>query len=161
MGAFRNIDAGDVATVRAMLCAAFDTEDEADLVEALRASGDMEYEWVLDGPEGPVAYAALSRMRAPEGWLCLAPVAVWPAAQGQGHGLRLMQKIVHWASAAPDARRIVVLGSVPFYEKAGFSNARAARLETPYPVAHTLYLGPGNDCPSARLVYPAAFDDLD
>jgi putative acetyltransferase len=52
---------------------------------------------------------------------------------------------------------VTVLGQVAFYERAGFSAARAARLTSPYPVAQTLIAGPGDDAPEAGLIYPAAF----
>ncbi|WP_254683376.1 GNAT family N-acetyltransferase [Phaeobacter sp. LSS9] len=67
-----------------LLKSAFPTDAEARLVRQLRADGDMIFEsrkpW--DGKVG--GYLALSRMSAPEGWACLAPMAVRPEWQGGG-----------------------------------------------------------------------------
>jgi putative acetyltransferase len=61
-----------------------------------------------------------------------------------------------WASAAKQT--IVVLGNPGFYEKAGFSRALAAQLDTPYPSEFTMMMGPHADPPKTTLVYPKAFD---
>lgn len=61
-----------------LLVAAFDTPAEAKLVRQLCNDGAMAIELVKPW-EGKVgAYVALTRMQAPEGWLCLAPIAVRP-----------------------------------------------------------------------------------
>ena len=128
-----------------------------------------------DGGVG--AYAALSRMRSPAGWACLAPLAVLPRLQRGASppplmagdprwrlGSRLASEIAQWTTM-PDQREaprlpraVVVLGSVPFHERAGFSAARAAKLRSPYPIENTLLASPGDDAPEATLIYPAAFD---
>ncbi len=160
------------AEVDALLKASFEGDEEVQLVHRLRQDGDMAQEMVLS-VEGRIAgYAALSRMRQPEGWLCLAPVAVWPEFQrgaaapaGQGKkdwqiGRRLVSDLVA-ATKHPEFGgnpAIVVLGQPEFYEKCGFSRARAARLKSPYPVEYTLLAAPGSDVPAETLVYPAAFD---
>ncbi|MHA6345572.1 GNAT family N-acetyltransferase [Roseivivax sp. CAU 1761] len=103
----------------------------------------------------PVAYLALSQMRGPKGWLCLAPVAVAPPHQGRGIGRRAVGMVAAWARAA--GQTVVVLGETGFYERAGFSLARAQNLTSPYPVDHTLIARPGEDAPAETLVYPEAF----
>jgi len=55
---------------------------------------------------------------------------------------------------------IVVLGDVSFYERAGFSAARAAKLTSIYPVDNLLLAGPGTDAPEKTLVYPSSFEGL-
>ena len=97
-------------------------------------------------------------MLSPKGWLCLAPVAVHPDLQGRGIGKRMIGMLAEWARLA--GRTVVVLGEVPFYERGGFSAARAANLTGPYPIEHTLLAGPGNDTPEAELIYPKAFSAL-
>lgn len=158
--------------VDALLRAAFEGEEEVELVHRLRQDGDMALELVKPWSGRIAGYAALSRMRQPEGWLCLAPVAVWPEFQrgaktprdqDKRHwqiGRRLVSELV---AAAKDADfdkipAIVVLGQPEFYEKCGFSRARAARLTTPYPVEFTMLAAPGDDIPAETLVYPAVFD---
>jgi putative acetyltransferase len=144
--------------VDALLRAVFDTGVEADLVLQLRSRGEMLAEVTLPGPDGIGAYAGLSAMLSPAGWICLAPVAVWPALRSQGLGSRVVQMALDWASAR-DAT-LVVLGDPDWYGARGFSQHRARNLKSPYPLDFTLLAGPGADAPFETLVYPAAFDQL-
>lgn len=158
-GFCRPMKRGEEAAVTDLLARAFGAEDEVALVQALRNEGAMAGEMVLPGADGEiVGYYALSAMRAPEGWLCLAPVAVDPGWQGQGHGRRMIGQLTAWAAAT--MHYVVVLGQVGFYARAGFDPARAARLQSPYPAEHMLLAGPGADVPDCALIYPAAFDAL-
>lgn len=155
-GFMREMHRGEEHQVDALLRRAFGGPDEARLVARLRKTGAIAGEMVVPTGDQVTAYAALSAMRAPEGWLCLAPVAVDPAAQGQRLGTRLVGMIAEWARLS--GVHVVVLGEVGFYQRAGFSAARAARLSTPYPVEHTLLAGTGDDAPHETLIYPAAFE---
>ncbi len=160
------------AEVDALLRAAFDGDAEVELLHKLRRDGDIEVEFVKPWGRRIAGYAALSRMRQPEGWLCLAPVAVWPefqrgATAPAGQDKRYWQigrRLVSELAAAAKLREfdkipaIVVLGQPEFYEKCGFSRARAARLTSPYPVEFTMLAAPGDDVPEETLIYPAAFD---
>lgn len=145
--------------VERLLRAAFESRDEADLVTRLRNDKDLAGEIVLEEKMNLVGYAALSKMASPEGWFCLAPVAVEPEVQGRGHGKALLRLVLKWA-AERDAT-VVVLGNTEFYGEYGFSQARAARLQTRYPVKYTMLAGSGGDAPKETLIYPSAFDDLD
>lgn len=185
----RAMRAEEEGDVDALLRAAFPGPDEAALVRALRRDGAMVREFVQPWAGRIGAYAAISRLVAPEGWFCLAPVAVLPEWQrgalgrlpdGQVRGefrfgTRLVSGIAalfndsggvearNRASAGQSLARapmLVVLGDPGFYGRCGFSQARAARLETRYPVDHLLLAGPGEDVLAVRLVYPAAFDGL-
>lgn len=170
----RAMQAGEEDEVDALLRAAFPGPGEADLVRALRRDGAMIGEFVQPWAGRIGAYAAVSRMVEPAGWGCLAPVAVWPEWQrGRlaprpelrrqfAFGTRLVRAIVdHLRGGVPRMpSHLVVLGDPGFYGRCGFSLERAARLETPYPVDHTLLAGPGEDVPAVKLVYPAAFDSL-
>lgn len=174
--------------VDALLRDAFPTGGEARLVRRLRADGDMLYEaqkpWL--GQIG--GYFALSRMRAPEGWACLAPMAVRPEWQGGAlaenypnmeeggpedelnrgpwrfgtrmlQELRLLYEIPSGEVQARLPKTIVVLGKPTFYGRFGFSRARAQKLRSPYPIEYTLILRRGDDSPDETLIYPAAFSD--
>ena len=154
----REMRAGEETQVEQLLQKAFRGNDEARLVRLLRKEGVMAGESVVAEDGRIVGYFALSEFVKPKGWLCLAPVAVLPERQGQGIGRRMMGMLSEWARLA--GKTVVVLGQVPFYERGGFSAARAAKLTTPYPVEHTLLAGPGQDVPEAELVYPAAFAGL-
>ncbi len=175
----REMRAGEADEVDALLRAAFGGPEEAELVRALRAEGAMVVELVLHWTGRIGAYAAISRMVAPAGWGCLAPVAVrpewqrgalWDGDRPTGHrghwqlGTRLVRGLVEGLTAQrgrpgiPDT--LVVLGEPAFYERCGFSQARAARLGSPYPASHMMVARPGDDVPEATLAYPVAFAAL-
>ena len=165
--------------IDALLRAAFGRPDEADLVRRLRADGDVWAELVIRWQGVIAAHAALGRMRAPRGWACLAPLAVLPRCQNGAaappgmrgtHAFRFGTRLAQWSILIGETAwkgdlggrfpaAIVVLGSVPFYERAGFSAARARNLRSPFPVEHTLLAEAGHDAPEATLVYPRAFDE--
>lgn len=149
---------GDEPAVDDLLTRAFGSDAEADLVHALRRAGDIAGEVVLPFQGGVVGYYALSRMRAPEGWLCLAPVAIAPDWQGSGHGRRMIGMLSEWARRS--GTFVVVTGQLPFYSRAGFSAERAARLTLPDPGTQTLLAGPGEEAPQLDLIYPKVFQAL-
>ena len=161
----RQMRADEVEAVDVLLRAAFPGPEEAALVRQLRADGAMVAEFVMGGAVD-LAYAAISRMEAPEGWLCLAPVAVTPAAQGRRIGSRLVRLVVEAVrggilpKAGDDLPTLVVLGEPSFYTRAGFSLERAARLTSPYPISHTLIARAGDDVPERQLIYPPAFGNV-
>ena len=161
-----------------LLVAAFETPAEAKLVRQLRKDGAMAVELVTPW-EGKIgAYIALSRMQAPDGWLCLAPMAVRPEWQdgalapslGQERhfrfGSRLLRQLALAYESGLFAKRfgkdvsIVVLGKPSFYQRAGFNLDRAQNLTSPYPLEYTLILRHGEDAPEVTLVYPLAFEAL-
>jgi putative acetyltransferase len=147
---FRDTDA---EAVEALLLAAFGGPGEAGLVRALRASGALAVELVLPWEGRIIAHVGLSRMVAPDGWLCLAPLAVAEAWRGRRLGVRMAKAAVSLAVG----RTVVVLGEPAFYARAGFSVARAAGLVSPYGSSQTLIARPGDDMPEGELIYPAAF----
>ncbi|PIE13412.1 MAG: GNAT family N-acetyltransferase [Rhodobacterales bacterium] len=151
----RELHPGEETAVEQLLQKAFRGNDQAALVRHLRKQGDMAGEQVLPLGERIIGYYALSHMKSPKGWLCLAPVAIHPDYQGQGHGRRMIGQLTEWARLA--RAHVVVLGEPGFYEKAGFSHARAARMTSPYPISHTLLAGPGEQAPEVTLTYPSAF----
>ncbi|WP_245882506.1 GNAT family N-acetyltransferase [Yoonia sediminilitoris] len=152
----RELRRGEERQVNDLLCAAFDGPAEAELVRRLRKERSIAGETVLPWEDEIVGYFALSHMRRPKGWICLAPVAIKPDLQGRGYGKRMMGLLSEWARLSRTP--VVVLGSVGFYEKAGFSQAKAANLTSPYPIANTMLAGMDKPAPAQRLVYPAAFD---
>ena len=150
--------ASDHAAIDSLLRAAFPTPAEVALVQALRHAGALEMEMVLPDETALAGYLALSRMQAPAGWLCLAPLAIAPQWQGRGLGRRLTKAALKLTGIK--GQTVTVLGNPDFYSRCGFSQSRAARLTSPYPVAHTLIAGPGEDAPETTLIYPAAFAEL-
>jgi putative acetyltransferase len=174
----RGMRAGEEDAVDTLLRAAFPGPEEAGLVRALRRDGAMLSEAVVPWRDRIGAYAAISRMVAPQGWACLAPVAVqpewqrgalWKTSIDRGpkedwqFGTRLvsaltMQFVETWPRL-PNGypTTLVVLGEPAFYERCGFSRARAARLTSPYPLSHMMIARRGDDVPEETLVYPSAF----
>ncbi|MBJ3762584.1 N-acetyltransferase [Maribius pontilimi] len=141
----------DWAAIEGLLCVAFGQQDESDLVAALRRDRAIARERIAVMDARIVGYAALSAMRAPAGWLCLAPVAVQPERQGGGIGSALVRTLLAGAEGP-----VVVLGDPEFYGRLGFSAGAARNLVSPYPLSHTLLAGL-DGAPADRLIYPAAF----
>ncbi|HRN84400.1 MAG TPA: N-acetyltransferase [Hyphomicrobium sp.] len=83
--------------IRALLCAAFPTTAEADLVDRLREDGDVAFALVALEGDAVVSHVVLSPMSAPMRALGLGPVAVAPSRQGQGVGRRLIEAALECA----------------------------------------------------------------
>ena len=67
--------------IDALLRAAFGRPDEAQIVARLREDGDLLTEAVKPWQGVIAGFAALSWMKEPSGWACLAPLAVLPRMQ--------------------------------------------------------------------------------
>lgn len=154
----RDMRRGEEGAVDALLKLAFGGVAEAKLVHRLRKDRVIAGENVLSCEGEIIGYFALSKMRGPKKWLCLAPMAIHPDWQRKRHGQRMVGLLSEWARLA--GCTVVVLGPVGFYERAGFSQARAAGLISPYPVEQTLLAGPGQGAPVQTLIYPKAFSAL-
>ena len=117
--------------------AAFAGEDEAGLVERLRADGLVRLSLVaVDGGEviGHVLFTALPVEvdgRAVDA-LALAPLAVRPDRQGEGIGSRLMEAgLVELKRRGHGA--VIVVGHPGYYPRFGFSADLARKLASPFP----------------------------
>ncbi len=150
-GFIRPATPADLTAIDALLLAACPTAVARDLVRDLRAGGAIRGEQVIPLGTGVIGYYALSAMRAPAGWLCLAPVAIAPDWQGRGHGRRLVAQLAAWADAT--GTPVVATGPAQFLTRSG---CRATDL-MPDQAAPTLIAGAGGVTPSAALRYPAAF----
>ena len=117
---------------------AFGREDEARLVDAVRASTEFVAELSLVAVDatrivGHIMFSGI-RIRSAERIvpaLALAPVAVLPEHQNQGigsalirHGLAESTRLGH--------RIVIVVGHPTYYPRFGFSSARARGLEAPF-----------------------------
>ena len=129
----------DRAAIRGVLRAAFPSEAEAGLVEALRGDRDMLVELVHEGAGGVDGYVAASAMRAPAGTAGLAPVAVAPEAQGRGIGGALVRAAVE-ALRRDGIGAVFVLGAPAYYGRFGFSVARARGFVSAYPAEYMMAL---------------------
>jgi putative acetyltransferase len=160
----RSETAGDDAGIRQVNQAAFGTSEEADLVDALRADGDMLISTVAELDERIVGHVLFSRMaidtvEALIPAVALAPMAVAPPHQRQGIGGRLIANGLETLRARGE-RVVIVVGHPTYYPRFGFSSVRGRALEHPFaPDAFmVLELAPGAlDGTRGRVKYPPAF----
>ncbi|GAA2548973.1 putative N-acetyltransferase YhbS/ketosteroid isomerase-like protein [Neomicrococcus aestuarii] len=118
--------AGDEADIHGINAAAFPTEEEADLVNALRKNPEA---WMpglsmlsCDG-DRPVGYALLTRCYVGETpALALAPCAVLPEYQFTGAGSAAITAVLN-AARAQGEKYVVVLGHHEYYPRFGFKRA--------------------------------------
>ena len=170
----------DALGIRAVNEAAFGQADEADLVDALRAAGEVVVSLVADSrgsvlrgvpPRAPrlralVGHILFSRLRLQTAGgvrqaAALAPMAVRPDWQRQGVGGNLVRDgLDQCRRAGVDA--VVVLGHPDYYPRFGFSPKAAANLRAPYsgPAFMALELTPGALSGGGSVRYPDAFARL-
>ena len=153
----------DGSAVRSLVIAAFDQRVEADLVDALRDSGDVVISLVAERDGRIVGHIVLSKLQAPHRCLALAPVSVAPSEQNRGIGSSLIWDSI--ARARGDGwRAVFVLGDPKYYERFGFSSAVAGKFKTNYPKPYfmALELLPSslND-QSGEVIYASPFRALE
>jgi putative acetyltransferase len=155
--------ADDRAAIWRIHAAAFSSRAEADLVDRLRADGDLVLSFV--GIEGGqlVGHVAFSKMQAPFRALGMAPVAVEASFRRQGIAARLIEAGL--SAARGDGWEVVfVLGNPDYYGRFGFRAAAAAPFESPYAGPHFMALalqsGP-LPAPNGVVSYAPAFSALD
>ena len=126
----------DLEGIREVNRLAFRQEDEARLVDALRAGGYTRLSLVaLDGERvvGHILFSDLPILTS-QGTLsslALATMAVLPARQRQGIGSRLVREGLRACTEAGH-RIVVVLGHPDYYPRFGFSARLAERLQAPF-----------------------------
>ena len=154
----------DAAAIREVNRAAFPSDEEADLVDALRASDA----WidglsiVAEDSEGTVvAHALLSRCHidgAPA--LALAPCAVLPRVQRTGAGSATIRAGLEAARALGE-NLVVVVGHPEYYRRLGFTPASGFGIHASFDVADealmALPLDPSAATPRGTIAYPAPF----
>jgi putative acetyltransferase len=118
--------------IRELLCTAFPTSDEADLVNELRDAGALTISLVAIDQGTVIGHIAFSPVtidpgRHPISLLGLAPLAVAPSAQGRGLGSKLVDEGLRACSQA-GCDGVVVLGAPDFYQRFGFRSASERRL---------------------------------
>lgn len=128
---------GDRDAVRRVNEAAFDTPAEADLVDALRESGEIAPDLCLVAVDHGtvVGHICFSRARLGEDGpeiLALAPMAVDPARQNEGIGSELVREGLLRAEET-ELPLVVVLGHPDYYPRFGFDPASAYGVVCPYP----------------------------
>ena len=150
------------AQVYDLVSSAFGQQDESDLVKALRDGDHVAASMIAVRDRVIVGHVLLSKLKSPEGFLALAPVAVDPAQQRQGIGNALIKRAIAKVRAE-GWLGIFLLGDPAYYTRFGFRVEGAAKFETPYPKNYfmALELSPGALAKtSGSVVYPAPFSDL-
>lgn len=125
----------DHAAIRRINTDAFPTAAEADLVDQLRADGDVLIELLAELAGEPVGCIQFSPLRLdgdpPVSAAALAPVAVAPPLQGRGVGAALIRAGVD-ACRQHGLLAVVVLGDPAYYPRFGFSHDAARAIHDPF-----------------------------
>lgn len=153
----------DQTAVRAINLAAFETSEEADLVDALRADPAWidGLSMVSANEQGdPVGYALLTRAQIGEvPALCLAPCAVLPVYQRKGAGSAVISAALQ-AATDRDESFVIVLGHPHYYPRFGFTRASGFGIsisaDVPDEALMVLSLD-GHTPPSGLIRYAAPF----
>lgn len=156
----------DIASVRRINLAAFETAEEADLVDTLR--GDPA--WIdglsmiskTDGGDA-AGYALLTRCHIGDtAALCLGPCSVPPEYQRAGAGSAAIRAVLD-AARQHDERFVTVLGHPDYYPRFGFTRASThgvrMRDEVPDDALMVLALD-GSKIPSGVIRYAVPFGDI-
>lgn len=156
---------GDAPAIHVVTAAAFPTEEEAHLVDALREDPAA---WIpelsrvaVDDTGEIIAHALLTRCTVGgEPALALAPCSVLPDHQGQGAGTAAIRAALE-AARGRGGNLVVVLGHPRYYPRFGFTPAGADGIIAPFEVPEEAFLAlrldPTARAPRGPLVYPAAF----
>lgn len=159
----RDERAGDEAAIRQMVERAFTGHpysdgDEAQVIDALRADGDLVLSLVAEDGNaivGQVTYSRAILSNGEEGWMVVGPVAVEPARQGEGIGRALMEA-GEARMQAMGAKGITVLGDPDLYARFGYRQHTAMTLEGE--LGEYLQVKSfGAPIPAATITYAPAF----
>ncbi len=165
----RREEPGDFAAIREVIAAAFESEDEADLVEAIRASEHylpaLSFVAVVDGEIAAhtmISYGDLHDGSRTRRIAVMAPVAVAPAHQRRGVGSTLIREALRRAEAAGEPM-VTVEGDPAYYGRLGFVHSVPLGITFDLPdwaPAEAAQVFPLRDYDPAirgHLVYPEAF----
>ncbi|WP_435405149.1 GNAT family N-acetyltransferase [Mycolicibacterium houstonense] len=155
----------DIRRIHAVNAAAFPTELEADLVDALRQDPTA---WIdglstvtLDSSGSIVGYALLTRCTVGgQPALALGPCAVAPEAQRSGAGSAAIRAGLEQARRMGE-NLVVVLGHAEYYPRFGFEPASRLGITAPFEAPDqnflALALQPDEATPRGEIAYAEAF----
>jgi putative acetyltransferase len=159
----RDATASDFAAIRQVVRHAFRQDDEANLVEQLRADGHALAERVAASDiaiQGHILYSPLAIVRDGETLqaAALAPVSVLPAFQKSGIGGDLI-RAGNAQCKELGCVGVIVLGHAEYYPRFGFSAALAESLQAPFSGPHFMALEfePGVFAGGGKVRYAKAF----
>lgn len=155
---------GDEPAIHALTAAAFrdmpfSDGDEADLVDKLRADGDLALSLVAENmDQAIIGHIAFSRVTISDGtsdWYGLGPVSVMPMRQHSGIGGQLIDRgLAELISRR--AKGVVLLGDPNYYSRFGFKVD--PRLTYPgHPAEYFQSLVLDGPMPSGEVTYARAF----
>lgn len=156
---------GEASVVRPLVAAAFGSEAEAELVDALRRDPGAwlpGLSYVAEAPDGSIAAHALITRCLVDGApaAALAPVAVAPAYQRTGAGKAVVRAVLDAARLRGEPL-VLVLGHPEYYPKFGFVRASEYGIkpgfEVPDEAMMALVLDDSVPVPPGTIAYPAAF----
>ncbi|MHA6332200.1 GNAT family N-acetyltransferase [Qipengyuania sp. CAU 1752] len=155
---------GDERAIRALVDAAFHQAawadgDEGELVDRLRADGDLALSLVAVNADkaiiGHIGFSPIAIENAQGNWYQLAPVSVIPSGQKSGIGSRLVEAGKTLLKER-GASGIALVGSPEYYSRFGFSGDHEVTLsEELDPFLQILLLS--GSMPSGTLRLAAAF----
>lgn len=162
--ATRPVVPADHAAIRTVLSDAFDSPVEADLVEALRAGGNVVLELAAHKDERLVGHVLFSRLQCRQAdaafpAVALAPLTVARPWQRRGVG-RTLVEAAHARLREAGETLSVVLGDPAYYGRFGYAHGRAAGFESDYQCEALQAFAWGDAPAEGRLVYPHAFAGL-
>lgn len=157
----RSEEPSDVSVVWKVVEEAFNRPTEAELIDRVRADGDVIVSAVAVEQGTIIGHALFSRMGAPFRAVGLGPVAVKPKWQRKGIGSQL----IFWGleKLAEDGwQGVFVLGDPRFYKRFGFELGVARGFVSPYAGPNFMALGLGGPLPvtTGTIAYPSAFSAL-
>ena len=154
---------GDEAAIHTLTLAAFEPMafsdgSEADIIERLRANGDLALSLVaLEGDEivGHVAFSPVA-IGEERGWFGLGPVSVRPDCQRRGIGSRLIEDGMARMETR-GAAGFVLVGDPGYYSRFGFcSDGRLTYGDVPS--RYVQWRAVETEPPAGPLRYASAFD---
>ncbi|MFF8289729.1 GNAT family N-acetyltransferase [Streptomyces sp. NPDC016309] len=155
----------DTAAVRAVVGAAFGSDEEARLVDRLRRDPTAwlpGLSYVAEAPDGTVAaHALVTRCRVGDApAAALAPVSVAPGYQRRGAGQAVVRAVLDAARRGGE-RLVLVLGHPEYYPRFGFVPASRYGIEPSFEVPDeammALDLEGSGRVPVGTIHYPPAF----
>jgi putative acetyltransferase len=157
----RHARAPDHAAIRAILDSAFGRSHEGDIVDHLRADGDVMFELVEEEAGVVTGHVVFSRLWADSQnlYAALGPLAVRPDLQGSGTGDRLTRVGLDTARDF-GAHAVMVVGHASYYPRFGFSTEAARQISCPYsglPAFMAVALEAGALDQPVTVAYPDAF----
>ncbi|WP_379553371.1 GNAT family N-acetyltransferase [Qipengyuania sp. DGS5-3] len=155
---------GDEAVIHALTEEAFapmpfSEGDEPDLIDALRADGDLTLSLVAEDSSGIIGHIAFSPLRIADGtqdWYGLGPVSVTPKLQRTGIGGMLINRGIA-DMRTRGAKGIALLGSNEYYPRFGFEHDPELTYPGPPPEFFQRLILEG-DAPKGIVRFAPAFE---